>query len=813
MQRLRRKRQHDHSLDHSLDHEYAPNGMEPLVFRHLRDDPVGRPWYFVSVRWRAIMPVALLVIALVALGAYLIGDALAQSAQDREIERVLVASQGVADRMAELGAEQQREATRIAYTGGVTEAMQAGDERVLHPLVEPLAAAADLDVVILADAGGREIVGLQRVAQDDVERTIDYAVATGADLIESQPGLFAVGGESRAGEGTNAITAIMRTGQGHTLVTAYRVVIDDKHIGSVIVGTRVDRVLDALRGDNEIDLALYGPGGEFIRTTFTYDDSTRAALVLAAETFDQALTTPGQVPVVSLMLQNRPHNAAYIPLVTNGSALGVVGVYRADDTLYATWLSRELMAMIAALIVAGVIVVTFGAMNHFAARVERVTRTADALALGDAHARTGLKPCDEIGELGAAVDRWAERQQFRTDSLQTRLRQQRVESARLSAILESIPDGLVVQDLDGRVLLLNDAARELLGGQRVFRSARLHDLTAVVTEALGPALAPGIYALGDPTRISLDGKMLHAQAAAITVKPDKQRIGTVIVLREITDEVVREQRREELLHTLTEQALAPRSPAAYESLSTLAREVVKNTRAIQSVISELRDLSTFNPRDLESGQRPIPANNLLWHIGAEWEPLARLAKIQLRVLFGPRGLYVLGDERRLRWALGNIVDNALKFSPPCTTITLAARHKDDNDDNRIEYIVRDEGYGISPEDLPHVFTRFYRGTPRDLAGHPVRKPGTGQGLFIARRVIEAHGGDVALASRVAMGTTVIVRLPLTSAVTFDLPTDDLDEIPTSESATIPSEDLISLSEGDGDTVRLEPRSSWEEQDE
>ncbi|MBN1565415.1 MAG: ATP-binding protein, partial [Anaerolineae bacterium] len=254
---------------------------------------------------------------------------------------------------------------------------------------------------------------------------------------------------------------------------------------------------------------------------------------------------------------------------------------------------------------------------------------------------------------------------------------------------------------------------------------------------------------------------------------------------------------------------------AYESLSTLAREVVKNTRAIQGVITELRDLSTFNPRDLATVQRPIPANNLLWHVGAEWEPLARLAKIQVRVLFGPRGLYVLGDERRLRWALGNVVDNALKFSPPGTTITLAARHKDDHDDNRIEYIIKDEGYGIAADDLSHVFTRFYRGHPCDFDGQPVRKPGTGQGLFIARRVIESHGGEVSLASRVARGTTVIIRLPLTSDISFDLPDDDsdgdllLDEIPAPDTSDTQPRETIIPSEDEFDTVRLEPRN-WHE---
>jgi two-component system sensor histidine kinase ResE len=350
------------------------------------------------------------------------------------------------------------------------------------------------------------------------------------------------------------------------------------------------------------------------------------------------------------------------------------------------------------------------------------------------------------------------------------------------------------------VVLINDTARELLGGQRVFRAARLHELTAVVTERLGPALAPGIYALGDPTRIPLDGRMLQAQAAAITIRPDIKRIGTVIVLRDITEDVMLEQRRETLLQTLSEQAVAPRAPRAYESLSALAQEVARNARTVQNVIAELRDLSAFEPRDLETGQRPLAINDLLWHIGAEWELLAKSAGIRLRVKFGPRGAHVLGDDRRLRWAIGNVIDNALKYSPRGATVRLSARARGES----AEIIIEDQGYGITPKDLEKVFERFFRGTPRDRNGKPVRKPGTGQGLFIARRVIEAHGGDLSLASRFGAGTTAIVRLPLTSEVTWEMPTAE---------PPVKRGDTAQLPDSEFSTVRIAPRQfPWQRDD-
>lgn len=350
------------------------------------------------------------------------------------------------------------------------------------------------------------------------------------------------------------------------------------------------------------------------------------------------------------------------------------------------------------------------------------------------------------------------------------LHRQREETAHLLAVLESIPEGVVVQDLDGRVVLINDAARALLGSQRAFRAARLHELTEVIRTTLGPALAPGIYALGNPARVPLDGKMLQAQAAAL-LSVRGARLGTVVLIRDVTAEVERERARAVLLDQLSGQVAAPGPSQDYPSLDALAREVTRNTRSVQQVIAALQDLSTFEPRDLATEQRPLGLNELLHDTVREWQPLAQAAGIRLRVKFAARGHYVLGDERRLRWALGNVLDNAIKYSPPGTAVLIVARARL-REPAVAEIAIQDQGYGIAAGDLSQIFTRFYRGTPRDAQDIPVRRPGTGQGLYIAQRVIKAHGGAIAIASQPQRGTTVSMTLPLTAPVTLELPDAD-----------------------------------------
>ena len=758
--------------------------IEPVVFRRLPGDPERRPWYFISLRWQVVAPLLALVLLVAMIGSYVIVDTIASEAHQQQVERLLRTQRAVTERMAEIDALQQRELARVTYTERLVDYVVADDVTALHAILEPVALAADLDYVLITGRDGREIIGLQRVpvsGQGGAGQQ-DYAVASGTDL------------SALPAEGAR----LWRTGQGHALLTAGPLLRGDKVIGTVAVGLRLERVIAALRGADEVDLALYGAQAEFLYTTLPFDEAMRDALILSPAAYQETLSTPGEVLVAGRELTDQRYNAAYTPFVVGGTPLGVLALFAEDDTLYATAESRRVYSLLAAGLMAGVVLVTFAVVGRFAGRLERITRTAHALASGDARARTGMRAGDEIGELGVTLDRMAERHARRTDTLQKALRQQRTESARLLAILESVPDGLVVQDLDGRVLLINEAARELLGGHRAFRAARLHELTAVVTETLGPALAPGIYALGDPTRISLQERMLQAQAAAIQLRTGK-RIGTVIVLRDITAEVQRAQAREALLDRLAEGAVAPSAPRAYESLSALAQEVVRNTRAIQGVIAELRDLNTFEPRDLESGQHPLPVNELLWNVAAEWQPLANVAHIRLQVKFGPRGQYVLGDDRRLRWAIGNLIDNALKYSPPRTEISLVARQHPDNE-QAAQIVVQDQGYGIAPDDLANAFTRFYRGKPRDHQGKQVRKPGTGQGLFIARRVIEAHGGQIELSSRVGSGTTAVIVLPLTAPVALVVP-ERVEEPVVIE----PDEDEVMLSRGGGyDTVPLEP---------
>lgn len=120
-----------------------------------------------------------------------------------------------------------------------------------------------------------------------------------------------------------------------------------------------------------------------------------------------------------------------------------------------------------------------------------------------------------------------------------------------------------------------------------------------------------------------------------------------------------------------------------------------------------------------------------------------------------RGLTVAGDFRRLEDVFRNLLSNAVKYSPPSSDIRVTVELVDGS----VVVSVSDQGVGIPPEDLPHVFEGFYRG--RNLGNQD--PGGLGLGLFICKRVVEAHGGSIHIESSPGRGTTCRVRLPLKAA--------------------------------------------------
>ncbi len=734
-----------------------------------RAKPIQPSSDFVSLRTRLLVPLFAVMLVIVTTGAYLVSQNLTRSQEDDEVRDLLVRSQTISTQTAQLGMDMRDEIRRIAFTSGVRENVAAQNGTALQTLIEPLAELANLDLVIVTGADSQEILSLQWVE-------VDYTVAERSDVSGLEP-IFAAMRQSQQPR-----SGFVQTGQGVMLLTSGPIFSPtDQMMGIVTVGRRLDHVLEALDDPRTENLTLFAGDGRLLRTTLPDNEAVLNSLHLPLETVNQTLGLVGQVPTENITLDGDRYQAAYVPFIVDTEPIGVMGIYLPSYAPYSGDMARQLTSLSFASLAAAILIVFYLFTARLLSRVNRVKRTAEALAAGQLDARSRLRANDEIGVLGGALDHFADVMAQQNDLMVKSLRRERRENARMAAILESLPDGLIVLDMDGRVLMMNTQARNLIGGVRTLRSASFQQLTAATTETLGPALAPGLYAMGQPVPVLHQDRILESQVATI-VTVTGGRLGKLVTLRDITETVRREQRHDELVEKLSDEIHLPVSHVAQdaalravdlrgtptsESLMLFAREIARNARAMQRIIGELRELNTINRQDLERGQKPILLSDLIWRVAAQWKKAAAAAEVLLEVKLPTETCYVLGDERRLRWAIGNVVDNAIKYSPPNSAIHIKAIEQAEKSTALIR--VEDQGVGILAHDLPNIFQRFYRGTPTLPDGNVIETPGTGQGLYLSRKIVRTHGGEMTLESTAGQGTVVTMTLPLTSPVTLEMP--------------------------------------------
>lgn len=753
------------------------------------------PTHFISLRWRFISPLFFAVLVVAMGGAYFLAQNVAGGLQVSQQNLLLQSSRAVAERSADRYNYHREEAQRVAFTVGVAEAVRNHDRAGLEPILRSLLRVSGLDSLIVTDANGREVLGVQRV---ESPQGITYAISTDTELGQEKI-LRAVIDEAYVGA-----TSFMRTPNGLMLYTAVPIQQENTFIGVALVGQRLESVLQDLRASANAQLVLYGPEAALLQTTFT-ELLNRNTLDISQTVFNQAALATRQIPVDEVQIEGRDYQVAYLPFNFGPHTLGVVGTFMLDNIPYVTETGRQLTALVASALAGVTVFVGFIAASRVSARADRVARVAGELTIGRAEARTGMKPADEIGAIGYALDAFADHAQAQQDILRHALRRQRREFNHLMAVFESIPDGIVVQALDGRVLLMNDPARRLLGSQRVFRSSGLHELAEVVSTRLGPALAPGLYALGDPHRLHLDECIISAQAAAV-MSMTNHRLGTVILLRDITDQVRLEREREAALQRLARDIQQPLSNlgrmgvrSSSDMVNAFAREISRQAVALQKMVIDLRELDNVDVLDVKRRQRPLRLETLIWAVANEWRQIAQANDLTMHILIERKGLFVLGDEKRLRWAIGNIVDNAIKYALPGGALTLEIQGETDGMAN---LRVRDTGVGIAKEDRQYIFTRFYRGTPTAPDGTVIRVPGMGQGLHIAKQIFESHGGTIRIKSSQGVGTAVYMSLPLTAPMAMELP--QLEGDMEGETVQLPENLLVDLDDFSGSVSRHGP---------
>jgi PAS domain S-box-containing protein len=350
----------------------------------------------------------------------------------------------------------------------------------------------------------------------------------------------------------------------------------------------------------------------------------------------------------------------------------------------------------------------------------------------------------------------------------------REEKQRLDAILESSAEGIAILGPDNRIQRFNRAIANLTGIPSETALGALHDdilrFSAIQTGRTLSQAEAGGWPLSDQATFYLEADLIRKTgnplSVGVTYAPvfsqDRNLLNIVVGMRDLTRFREADELKDTFISIISHELKTP--VALIKGYAgTLRREDAQWDRSVVNdslaVIEEEADRLTALIEDLLDASR-LQAGGLTPNYGEVNLPrLASTVADRLtrqfpdRVFsthFPPEFPDISADEERISQVLSNLISNAVKYSAPGTPVEIRGRSTPD----QVVVTVTDQGFGIDQGDLPHVFERFYRGSSTAK-----RTKGAGLGLYLAKAVVEAHGGRIWIESQPGKGTRVSFTLP------------------------------------------------------
>ena len=393
--------------------------------------------------------------------------------------------------------------------------------------------------------------------------------------------------------------------------------------------------------------------------------------------------------------------------------------------------------------------------------IERLTEGALRVAGGDFAPITIASSGDEISTLTETFNQMSQ-------TLQTTLSDSESEKNKFETIFLYLTDGVVAFDGEGKLLNVNRAALEMLGGDLIEGESTFSQAITPLTELTEEQLRQGESPLSKEVMVGERVLQLTFAPLALPGQQGEPSMGVVAVIHDVTEQRRLDASRREFIANVSHELRTPltniksytetvveNADLPEENRTAFLQVVLGESDRMIRIVKDLLMLSRLDNDKLDLRPQRFDVGGMVRHVYEAMKIDAYNRKHTLRLVEGNPGV-MTGDVERLEQVLVNVVSNSIKYTPEGGVIEIEARREGE----QVIIQVKDNGIGIPDEDLDRIFDRFYRvdkARSREMGG-------TGLGLAIAREIMQAHKGEISLSSTLGKGTTVTLTLPVEAFV-------------------------------------------------
>jgi signal transduction histidine kinase len=665
----------------------------------------------------------------------------------------------------------------------VATAVESGDVDGLFAALDPYfrvglsRTSVQLDRLIIIDNNGRSLADLSRGSEfadtpytrneslsfSDIYLINDVLTARSDQIGDKFAGILQLPGSDAAPVSYFATVAPIRVANETPAVAADPA--NERIVGAVLIGIELDNLVNIIQNRSTASVVtIFDPDGNALASSLMPDEGL-ASLLLNGRVIEQlrnpALIEGEQGIFQVVEINGDGYQFGLSPLQIRSQIFGVFGVALGLDYIIAPLDSvRNPVIGLTILFVLLMFGTGIWIARLITGPLEELVITARAVTGGNLSRRSCVNVSDEIGVLSNSFNSMTEH----LLSLYLTVQQ---ESSRRAAIVESIVDGIVVCDEDGRVQLINRATRNFLGLSET--DPLPNQLSDLPLMPLGEG-APGFDSRRSSELYNLGRYIVRVSVAPVLTR-DGHRLGYVCVLQDMTAEVELDRAKNNFIGTISHELRTPLTVMRgttdlllrglvgplEEEQRTMIESMRQHTTNMTSLIQNVIWIANLDSNSLNTDLQPQEIARAVDEVA--WNVRSAIKAKNLTLTIGiPEAMpSVLADIEELRMILTQLLDNARCYTSE-GGITLTAVAEPD----RALIQVKDTGRGIPPDLQDQVFNRFVRGDGASEGINSAER-GIGLGLAIVKALVIRQGGDVWLESEPGQGSTFSFTLRYANA--------------------------------------------------